>query len=302
MWRYVKICLYRRLLEQRDAISVDLPNILPSDQISATSRTFQDITNGLIGAAAAELCQYAEDLAVICQALASGEYFAKNLTQFSAGRIQNCVKSWCDISETEARDLLFIPEVDQDPPWPNPDCQRGYQEGIAEVRDCLRGISVLYHQWFQHHIRYKHGMLLALAPYTSQIDDPAFIERRRTSDRGYPVVFDAACVADLVTRSDFHQFLCVPSIGCDDLKWNALKLSREGNLLRYVMPPVRDNCEPSLQDLENSAYRIGQLQRVVLFNYIENRNPDRQDNEWRCAFPRGRKLFEMASAGRVRPD
>ena len=299
MWRYVKICLYQRLLDERDAIAADLPNLLRGDHVSPTSRAFQDITNGLLAAAAAEFCQYAEDLGIICHALSAGDYFAQKLTRFNAGHPQNEVKRWSTISDSDVRDFLFIPKVALDPPWPNADCQRIYVDGIAEARGRLQSISTLYQQWFQHHIRYKHGLALALAPYVEQIDDSAFVDRRRSDDRGYPVAFDAACVADLVVRPDFHQFPCVPSIDCDDLKWNVLKLSRERNLLRYVIPPMRDVDGPSLGDFAKAAYTIGQLQQIALFNYLENKNPDRLDREWRCQVPHGEKFAELASAGRA---
>ena len=44
MWRYAKIILYRRLMNQREDVAQELRRELPNDHISSDSRTCQEFT------------------------------------------------------------------------------------------------------------------------------------------------------------------------------------------------------------------------------------------------------------------
>jgi len=294
MWRYVKIKLYSRLLSERDAIAADLPAIVPSDVVSARSRAYQDITNGLLAAAASEFCQYAEDLAVLCNAIRSDGYFARDLTRFKAGKIETQVKSWTDVDSARTCSTLLIPEVHPSAPWPDATVRKGYEEGVGRATELLRAISMMYTTWYHHFIRYKHGLLLALAPYASEVGDK-FVKEHRGNTKGLPVAFDAASIDDIVGRPEFQSLLCIPDLSCDHLKWNALTLSREDNLLRYVMPTFRNGEQPGMEDFESAALAVGQLQDVAIYNYRYMGNPDRQGDDWACLLPHRKAFIEVAS-------
>ena len=294
MWRYVKINLYSRLLAERDAIAMDLPAILPGDPVSPRSRAYQDVTNGLLAAAASEFCQYAEDLAVLCHALHSNGYFARDLTRFDAGKMKTQVNSWIGVDRAKTCSTLLIPQVDPGVPWPNDDVRAAYETGVDRAAELLDGISAAYTAWYHHFIRYKHGLLLALAPYAPEIGDDYILEHRGNT-RGLPVAFDAASVNDIVGRPEFRDLLCIADLSCEHVKWNALTLSRENNLLRYVMPMLRDGEQPTMKEFESAAFAVGQLQQVVIHNYRCMRNPDRRADDWDCLLPHGRAFTRVAS-------
>jgi len=299
MWRYVKIHSYRRLLGQRDDIAIDLGDLFPSDEISAPSRTYQEVTNGLLASAASEFCQYAEDLAALCQALQSDDFFARDLLSFSAGRIQNQLQGWKHINRDKCCKLLCIPVIDKTVQWPIKEVKAEYDSGIERSIELMRSISVIYSNWYYHYMRYKHGLALALAPFANELEE-SYMDERRQDTRGLPVAFDCGSVSEIVGKQHFQSLLSIPNMGADDVRLNALSLSRERNLLRYVMPPRRDAEPPSIDELEEAAFFIGQLQHVAIRNYYSRQRRARENKSgWICLLPKSRRYIEIRSADAV---
>ena len=100
--------MYRFLLEEREQLLVRERERFERAGLHPETMVYQEMTNGLIGAAASEVCQYAEDLGVLVAACASDEFFAQKLAA-RAGDAQSRVTGWVGVTDQQAAEALRIP-------------------------------------------------------------------------------------------------------------------------------------------------------------------------------------------------
>jgi hypothetical protein len=254
-WRHTKIRLYRYLLEERAAIAKreadrwTVANLKPEDV------TYQQVTNGIIASAASEFCQYAEDLAVLSRACRSDHFFARDLTEAKAGKMQERVKSWSSASDQDVAALLRFPLYTDRGSWPENSATEAYVTGLQLGIDRLRTIGNLYKAWEFHFMAYKHGLLLALTEADSPTEE--FFESRQATLRGHPQAFDNGAVFDSAGRGE-PLFVLPP--GDHDVMWNAAHLAAERNLLRLIPP---EPLEADIRQFESAASFVSQLMRVM---------------------------------------
>ena len=113
---------------------------------------------------------------------------------------------------------------------------------------------------------------------------------------GLPVAFDASSISDIADKPEFGNLLVIPNISDNDIKWNALQLCKEGNLLRYVLPPSTPSGEPDIDIFISAGYLIKQMQECLLYNYFHQGNPEVEEpRHWQCIFPKDKHFERHAS-------
>ena len=260
-WRHTKIRLYRFLLEERDSIARREGTRWSVADFDPEDVVYNQVTNGILASAASEFCQYVEDLAVLARACASEQYFARDLSEAQAGKMQKVAKSWATADEQATADLL------QFPLWPERHTFHGspigeeYLNAVQRAVTRLRAVGELYSQWEFHFMRYKHGLLLALSQGASPT--PEFFAQRRNGLGASVAAFDCGAVLDPANRTE--PVFAIPDIGerSAHVRLNAAHLAAERNLLRLVHPTP---LEPSIELFEQGASYVSQLQRVLLRN------------------------------------
>ncbi|MDH3845054.1 MAG: hypothetical protein OES69_14025 [Myxococcales bacterium] len=264
-WRHTKVRMYRFLLEEREQLLARERERLQRGSHHPETIVYQEITNGLIAAAASEVCQYAEDLGVLVSACDSDEFFAQKLAGTRAGSAQDRVKGWKDVTDGQAAGILRIP-FDQDRnDWEETDpIVQDYVLGLARARNRLREIGRFYRDWELHFMRYKHGLLLGLSEPEVVEQSSAFLDRRRSSLSGAPFAFDCAPISQAIDQCR-QLGLIIANVDEDHVRWNISKLAQERNLLRLVLPSPLGN-QPDIWEFERISSWISQLQLVLLWN------------------------------------
>jgi hypothetical protein len=264
-WRHTKVRMYRFLLEEREQLLARERERLERGGHHPETMVYQEMTNGLIAAAASEVCQYAEDLGTLVAACDSDEYFVKELAASRAGPIRSRIKDWTGVTGAQTADILRIPFYQERDDWEETSpVVRDYVLGLGRARDRLRAIGDFYRKWEKHFMRYKHGLLLGLSEPGVEEKSEAFLDERRSSLSGSPFAFDCGPISQAIDQ-DGQIGLIIANIEESHLRWNASKLANEQNLLRLVLPPPLGGT-PHIRDFERISSWIAQLQRVVLWN------------------------------------
>jgi hypothetical protein len=276
-WRHTKIRLYGLLLEDRERIIDHERKRLTTAELDPEIVVYQEVTNGLIAAAASEFCQSAEDLATLVHASGSADFFARDIASASAGQMQESVKRWANVGMREAAATLRMPWFEPSPAWTETALGQDYLAALNRAAERLRDISRLYRAWQFHYFRYKHGLLMALrySEFTDAAKRAEFIARRKGSTAGSPVAYDCGSVGEALDDPTFQQTgLILPDIGpgSTHVRWNAKHLARERNLLRHVFPPF--GGEPDIKEFERVAGYVSQAQLVLIRNRGAELRPD----------------------------
>jgi len=257
--------MYRFLLENREELLARERSRLEAGHRHAETVVYQEMTNGLIAAAAAEVCQYAEDLGVLVRACRSDDYFARDLKGTRAGVIQQDVKSWTNATNETAARALRIPDLPEDPGWDEKDSRvREYVLGRARARERIRAVGRFYRDWEFFFMSYKHGLMLALTETGDAVQNAEFLQSRRNSFKGNPGAFDSRPLNQVIDQDEM-DYVLIPNVDPLDLRWNLSELAKERNLLRIVLPP-REDGEPHMLAFERISSCISQLQRVLIWN------------------------------------
>lgn len=267
-WRYVKIRSYEKLLKEREQLVADYSTWIPDDLVSAESRVYQEMTNGLIGSAISELCQYIEDLATVVEAIQSEGFFARKVVGDKSGKPRNTIDAWAKLGPEKACGMFGVPPVPKDQRWPSEKTESAYGDGVTLLVATLGELSRVYFEWEYLFLRYKHGLGLALAPFEKQLD-PEQIDQRRNEEKGTPFAFDSSSMPQYI-GSDYYEggfILVLEGEGTEHVKHNALNLSKERNLLRLVAPPRRYGEGVAIGDIVPFAKRVAELQHMALFNH-----------------------------------
>jgi len=256
-WRHTKLRMYRRLLDDRNAVLEAERSRLEKAELHAETVIYGQFTGGLLAAAASEFCQYAEDLAMLVRACASDGFFARDLAEAQAGKMQAKAKSWESIDEAAATLQLRIPAFGNAETWRDTDIGKDYLEAIARSRDRLHVVGRLYRAWEPIFMRYKHGLQLALV-------EPGRTIETLVEGAGLPMQLPHAfyCGAASPEERDSPMFM-LPTFGDDDVRLNAAHLARERNLLRLVDVT---NMSADIKLFEGAKAFVSQLQRALLEN------------------------------------
>jgi hypothetical protein len=268
-WRRSKVRMYRFLLEKREELLERERRRLETGGHHPETVVYQEMTNGLVAAAAAEVCQYAEDLGVLVYACDSDDYFARRVNEAHAGKIQRDVKEWAYTTRQSAAKALRIPYSAEEADWneKNP-IVKEYVLGLARARDRLKAIGRFYRDWELVFMNYKHGLMLSLRDPTGLPQTEEFLNSRRDSLEAAPWAFDCKPVNQAIDQ-DQQTGLVIPDVGepSNHVRWNLAELAKERNLLRIVFPPDLDG-EPHIVAFERVSSWISQLQRVLLRNRV----------------------------------
>jgi len=293
MWRTYKIHLMNKLLDGRENISEDIRDMFPDIANRSDTVTYQEVTNGIMGSVIAEYCQCVEDLAAMLNAISNVDYFAKNLS-YSAGRIQNKIKTWAGgISINDFRKLFFVPDLADSVFEKNMEGLEIYKSNINKAIENIKSMSVLYLTLLPHQIAYKHGMSFALRPFGNDLDKEN-IRKKKTDKSGFPTIFANDDIPQAMREFNFRGVLQLPDFTFDHIRLNATKLAEERNLLRLVQPPYDKNGDlPSCDYLEAMSKIACQLLQVAIKNCLSYHTKDPDSNTFHSfdiTLPNGRLM------------
>jgi hypothetical protein len=297
-----KIHLINRLLDDRESLVEDVRKTFPDTLNRAESVTYQEITNGLMGSAMAEYCQAVEDLAAMIQATENISYFARKIN-YKAGVVYNLLKKWSSgITIDEFRGFFHIPKLEESDFGGKDDVRKEINSNIDRLVDEFNNIVGLYMELLAHQMAYKHGMSYALRPYASDLPADK-IEQKKTEKSGYPVIYANECIASAIGDYNFRGVVQLPDANSEHIKLNALKLSRENNLLRYVMPPYDSKGNlPSCDFLELKCRIVCKMLQALIKNSLSFHNfDDKTTSFYPFYLPlENGKLLEIAPHGEER--
>lgn len=230
------------------------------DEVSDSS-LYGPITSGLYAAAIAESIMYAEDLFVLLAGLREPLTFVKRTVGFPGSKIVPLADKLERLSGEDVAKAMFVPTV----------VQLGGELDSESDAFLTAGSSILHLQvqeiigWWKTHRflqqQYKHGMSLALRPFSRSLPDETIKERKAGSAPPIYAYDREAINASTLSRSGG----IIAHVGNGVAMAHAERLMADQNFLRYAshLPPV------AFDEIIRIAELICDLQLIAIANRME---------------------------------
>lgn len=170
-WRWILVLGMRQL--RGDPVGLGgLASVEANGQESWAEDTYAygPLSLGITAAAVNEAIQHCEDLFALLRFLREPAYFAREMANYSAGKVVDFGRELADADDATISRLFLVPTPDivraglADATDPE-SSRAAVEAGRTRLGDLVRETAVFYLAYEDFHVHYKHGLKLPLSPF-----------------------------------------------------------------------------------------------------------------------------------------
>jgi len=197
------------------------------------SYTYGPLSLGITAAAVNESAQHCEDLFALLRFLREEAHFAKEMANYSAGKVVRVGRELADADDARISRLFLVPDpatvrtglaAAADPE----SAIASVEAGRARLGEMVRQTAAFYRTYEDFHIHYKHGLKLPLSPFGIPTQDA--INERKTDVKSPLFSYTNEPIAAMVRRPQAEQMMML-RLGPAQ-RANVTRLVEDRNLLR----------------------------------------------------------------------
>lgn len=283
------------ILEDREKLKRKLRSFYgPTFKEREDNYVYNESTNGLIFSAISELLMYIEDYLVLISFIREDEEFIKKVVKYWAGNIGKVPDRINRLSDDELLKAYMIPNRDyilgvmsEQTEEERNSSIAVYDQGIKNILEYTKSIIESFNKYRFYYNQYKHGLTVALRPFSGSINK-AELHRRKSSLDGFPVCYDNETIEQAFKNGQQRAFV-IPSL-TPEIQPGITKLQEEQNLLRYHYDGL-----VKINDLINIGKKVHLLIRTLIKNRFDYVIPEKQQaNTFYLPYPKKKESFSFA--------
>jgi hypothetical protein len=294
-WRLTKLVSIKMVLEDREKLKRKLRTFYgPNFKEKEENYVYNESTNGLIFSAISELLMYFEDYFVLISYIREDETFIKKIVKYWAGEIGKVPNR---LDKLPAEDLLkayMIPDKDylnEIMSEQSADSKAltisSYEKGVENLLSYTTVVIESFNKYRFFYNQYKHGLTVALRPFSGKIDKKE-LHRRKNSLDGLPVCYDNETMEKTLKSGRARAFV-IPNL-TPDIQSGITSLHDDENLLRYHY-----EGDVNINDLINIGKKVHLLIRTLIKNRFDYVIPENKGaNSFYLPHPEKRNDFAFA--------
>jgi len=289
-WRHIQLLAIKKKLDNRYSFYSDIvEKITYSDNTAGEKTIAQEIQNGLMFEAIQHSIQYIEDLFALINAAKKPDFFIRSIINYKAGKIDNAIKSFSikkkDICESFH--FPYYPDSDYETEK-EIDILKVTDEGIIRLADAMVEIIEFYKKYQYFYNQYKHGLSIALRPYTDYTEDIVNADKLNAPHQSPIVALDSLNFKDAPKNQyGYTGYLLMPCFS-ETIRPHINFLQSENNLLRFVMSPPDLNIENVLVIAKKTKRAI----QLLISNFLQVIN-DENPLKLRLPAPEDEEVYEF---------
>jgi hypothetical protein len=264
-WRWILILGMRQLRDNPVALGALASAEADGHESWAEgSYAYGPLSLGITAAAVNEAAQHCEDLFALLRFLREPAYFAREMANYSAGKVVEFGRKLVDADETTISRLFLVPEP------------ATVRAGLAEAADpqaftaavevgrarlgaMVRETAAFYRANEDFHVQYKHGLKLPLSPFG--VPTKEAIEERKANLKAPLFSYTSEPISAMLRRPQSEQVMML-RLGPNQ-KANLSKLIEERNVLR-----LRLAHDVDLDEVVRRSYTVLRLLQLAQTNRL----------------------------------
>ncbi len=257
-WRLAKILINEKILSEKYSQLNEITKSLMNDGDDFDGVLAQEITNGLEFDTLSHSVQYIEDLFALLRAGQKKEYFISRVISYDAGAIKKLINK--KFTDKELCESFYFPYFEE---FKNPEFEEGFKLGINELKERVEKLRLFYEQYHFFYEQYKHGLTVALRPYSNYSPDQ-IREDKQGNGKSYLAAFDNLSIAKAMKKNGrFPNYALMPCF-TENVRKNIKALEAEDNLLRFVIAPPNT----SVASMKECAAITRQCIHLFIHNFL----------------------------------
>lgn len=253
----------------------------------ADGYAYGPLSLGITAAAVNEAAQHCEDLFALLRVLREPAYFAREMANYSAGKVVNFGRKLANADDATISRFFLVPDPDMvrtglaeaaDPE----SSMVNIEAGRARLGDMVRATAAFYQQYDDFHIQYKHGLKLPFKPFGTPTNE-AIVERK--TDVKAPLFSYTNEPITQMLRRPVDQHGLMFQLGPEQ-QANLTELVEERNILRLRLAHNVD-----LNEIAERSHVILRLLQTAQTNRLAL--GDIQDGNQRFCVPGERKWEQI---------
>lgn len=264
-WRWILILGMHRLRGDPVALGA-LASAEANGHESWAEETYAygSLSLGITAAAVNEAAQHCEDLFALLRFLREPAYFAREMANYSAGKVVEFGRKLADADDARISRLFLVPDPETVRAGltaaadPEPSIEAA-EAGRARLAETVRETAVFYRAYEEFHVQYKHGLKLPLSPFG--VPTKEAIEERKTNLKAPLFSYTNEPISAILRRPRPEQLMML-QLGANQ-QANMSQLIEEGNLLR-----LRPAHDVDLDDVVRRSYTVLRLLQLAEKNRL----------------------------------
>jgi hypothetical protein len=233
-WRWILILGMRNLRSEPVALgALASAEAGGHESWAEESYAYGPLSLGITAAAVNESAQHCEDLFAVLKFLREEVWFAKEMANYSAGKVVEFGAKLADADDARISRLFLVPDAETvraglaeavDPE----SSIASVETGRARLGEMVRKTAAFYRTYEDFHVHYKHGLKLPLSPFG--IPTKEAIEERKGDLKSPLFSYTNEPISAMVRRPQAEQVMMM-QLGPNQ-QANVTRLVEERNILR----------------------------------------------------------------------
>lgn len=264
-WRWILILGMRQLRGDPVALGA-LASAEANGHGSWAEETYAygPLSLGITAAAVNEAAQHCEDLFALLRFLREAAYFAREMANYSAGKVVEFGRKLVDADDATISRLFLVPDPETvraglaDAADPE-SSTAAVEAGRARLGEMVRETAASYRAYENFHVHYKHGLKLPLSPFGVPTQEA--IEERKSNLKAPLFSYTTEPISAMLRRPRPEQVMML-QLGRNQ-QANMSKLVEERNVLR-----LRLAHDVDLDEVVRRSYTVLRLLRLAQTNRL----------------------------------
>jgi hypothetical protein len=258
-WRLAKILINEKILLNKYEILKDITlEIQQADDKNPEALIAQELKNGLEFDTLANCLQFIEDLFALLKAGKQKDFFIRNIITYNAGQIENLINH--NFTDKELCELFYFPYFTE---FENEEFKEGFTDGLTQLKNRIAKIQEFYKAYHFFYIQYKHGLTVALRPYSNFVEEQIQKDKQNEMEP-YLVAFDNLSIRKVFgNKSRFQNYVFMPCLTVNTQPFLGT-LEKEDNLIRFVMTPPGTTIEK----FKDCAMTVRECMHIFINNFL----------------------------------
>lgn len=264
-WRWILILGMRQLRGDPVALGA-LASAEANGHGSWADETYAygPLSLGIAAAAVNEAAQHCEDLFALMRFLREPAYFAREMANYSAGKVVEFGRKLVDADDTTISRLFLVPDPETvraglaDAADPESSIA-AVEAGRARLGEMARETAAFYRAYEDFHVHYKHGLKLPLSPFG--VPTKEAVEERKANLKAPLFSYTNEPISAMLRRTRPEQVMML-QLGPNQ-QANVSQLVEERNVLR-----LRLAHDVDLDEVVRRSYTVLRLLRLAQTNRL----------------------------------